>query len=161
MNFIHIYINGAYAKTAKELNWRTAIKINLFAYASAAEFAFSVYLFEWRRYKREKINSLSWGQWTSFSIFINAPEEHISAPGIYLCLSAQLSSNVRKHSWNSGSIGGCMHPFWKHLLIQMGFSQKFELSHQDRWDGKAIQQHLRSKCTGISIVCMDMCRYMQ
>lgn len=31
----------------------------MFAYASAAEFAFSVYLFEWRRYKREKINSLS------------------------------------------------------------------------------------------------------
>lgn len=40
-------------KMAKQFNWKAAIKINLLAYAAAAELVFSVYLFEWKHYKRE------------------------------------------------------------------------------------------------------------
>ena len=55
MNYIHTYVNGANAKNGKtQLNWKVGIKIHLLARVSAAEFAFSVYLFEERCYKREK-----------------------------------------------------------------------------------------------------------
>lgn len=61
-NYIHTYVNGANAKNGKtQVNWKAGIKINFLAYASAAEFPFSVYLFEQGCYKRQKKDLFSWG----------------------------------------------------------------------------------------------------
>lgn len=130
----------------------------MFAYASAAEFAFSVYSSEWRCYKREKNRFVFLGAVNFFlNLYKCSRRAYECSWYIYSCLSAQLSSHFRNHSINSGRVGGCGRPFWKHLQIWMVFFQKLELLHQDRWDGRGVQQHLCSTCTDISI----MCRYMQ
>lgn len=47
MNYTHAYIKGGNAKNGKtQFSWKDGIKMNLLAYASTAEFAFLVNLFE-------------------------------------------------------------------------------------------------------------------
>lgn len=86
MNYIYAYVNGANAKNDNtEFNWKAGIKINLLVYASAAEFPFSVYLFEWRCYKREKKVCLLGGS----ELFLNLYEcclESTLALLVYLLL---------------------------------------------------------------------------